>query len=143
MDTKKEPSITIHKTNGKKMIFCEHTDGLYYFDTLIYPSTTHKVHSSMMLQSVAENKKIFTNRQIDAANVARDLYRKLGRPSESKFEEIITKNLIRNCPITIDDVRRAMLIYGPDAAILKGKTVRGKPIAHIPNFSAVTFRFPF
>jgi hypothetical protein len=68
MDTKKEPSITIHKTNGKKMIFREHTDGLYYFDTLIYPSTTHKVHSSMMLQSIADDNKIFTNRQIDAAN---------------------------------------------------------------------------
>jgi hypothetical protein len=60
---------------------------------------------------VNENIKLFTTWEIDAANTARDLYRKIGRPSEAKYEEIINKNLIRNCPITVDDVRWAMLIF--------------------------------
>jgi hypothetical protein len=37
-------------------------------------------------------------------------------------------NLINNCPITIEDIKIAEDIYGPDIAVLKRKTVRKKPI---------------
>ena len=36
---------------------------------------------------------------------------------------------MRDCPITIDDAKRALHIYGPDPAHLKGKTTRRKPAA--------------
>jgi hypothetical protein len=40
------------------------------------------------------------------------------------FNDILDNNRIRNCPITSDDAKRALPIYGPDIATLKGKTVK-------------------
>jgi hypothetical protein len=35
--------------------------------------------------------------------------------------------MILNCPVTVIDVTRALKIYGPSIAVLKGKTVRRSP----------------
>ena len=75
-----------------------------------------------MLNTVAEQKKLFTTREIKSANVARDLYRKIGRPAEAEFQDILARNLIRDCPVTPADAKRALVIYGPDVAVIKGKT---------------------
>ena len=50
-------------------------------------------------------------------------------PGYRKFFKALTRNHIHNFPITIDDVKRALHIYGPDPAHLKGKTTRKKPAA--------------
>ena len=34
--------------------------------------------------------------------------------------------LIRNCPVTVQDVKRALDIYGPDPCTLKSKTTKKK-----------------
>ena len=41
------------------------------------------------------------------------------------FVSMVHDNLIRNCPIALDDIKNAYTIYGygPDVASLKGKTV--------------------
>ena len=36
-------------------------------------------------------------------------------------------NYFRNCPITVDDAKRVLHIYGPDKESLKGKSRRKKP----------------
>jgi hypothetical protein len=38
-----------------------------------------------MVLTVAHQKTLFSRRQIAAADTARELYRKLGRPSEAEF----------------------------------------------------------
>jgi hypothetical protein len=117
------------------MKFIEHKDGLYYYETQLHPPTvTTGVHT--LIQTVEENRKFFVKREIEAADKARELYRKLGRPSQQKFEDILAKNIITNCPITVDDAKRALLIYGPDIATVKGKTTTGRPTAHVPTFTA-------
>ena len=45
---------------------------------------------------------------------------------------MLNNNHIRDCPITLEDVRRSLHIYGPDIGTLKGKTTRKQP-AHIPT----------
>lgn len=35
--------------------------------------------------------------------------------------------MIKNCPVTIEDVNIAEKIWGPDISYLKGKTMRSKP----------------
>jgi len=40
---------------------------------------------------------------------------------------------MHNCPITIDDARQAVAIYGQDIPKLKGTTTVGPPVAHIPD----------
>jgi hypothetical protein len=85
---------------------------------------------------------MFVIREIDLADQAPELYRKLGRPSQQQFENIIANNMITNCPITVDDAKREPLIYGPDLATLKGKTIRGQPTPHVPSFLAVPIPAP-
>ena len=80
---------------------------------------------------------MFSRREVKAADDARELYRKIGRPDDAEFDSILRKNLIRNCPITSSDAKRALVIYGPDIAVLKGKTTRAAAAAHVPTFEAV------
>jgi hypothetical protein len=90
-----------------------------------------------MISTVVEQKKLFSPRQIKDADQARELYRKLGRPDEVEFQNILRNNLIRNCPVTPGDAQRALVIYGPDIATIKGKTTRSEPSSHVPTFEAV------
>jgi hypothetical protein len=106
-----------------------------------HTNTTVKT-SLTLVQTVQENKSHFTKREIAAADQARSLYRMLGRPSQQKFEDILSKNIILNCPVTVDDAKRALIIYGPDIATLKGKTNRGQPATRIPDFTAVPIPAP-
>lgn len=143
MDTAIEPTIVVHKKNGGTMLFKEMSNDLYVHDTTSTNySTSPSVNAYTLLSSVAENKKNFTRRQIEGADNARALYRKLGRPSEQFFQSLLQRNLIRNCPVTVDDAKRAVLIYGPDIATLKGKTVRSEAAAHRPSFQAIPIPAP-
>jgi hypothetical protein len=141
MDTTQELAMVLHKQDGTTMKFQEHTDGLYYYDTHADNNKTN-IESYSLLQSVSENKTCFVKREIELADKAQELYRKLGRPSQHKFEEILKLNLIMNCPVTIDDAKRALLIYGPDLATIKGKTTKGSPAPHTPSFLAVPIPAP-
>ena len=42
---------------------------------------------------------------------------------------LLETHYFRNCPLTVDDAKRALHIYGPDVESLKGKTVRKTPKA--------------
>ena len=91
----------------------------------------------MLASTIAENKKLFTRCEIDNADAARTLYHKIGCPSESDFLAILSKNLIRNCPIMVDDAKCASIIYGPDLAAIKGKTTQSAAAPHVPTFQAI------
>jgi Zinc knuckle len=143
MDTSVEAAMIIHRKDGSTMKFMEHLDGLYYYETDVNPPPTPVgIPAHTFVNTVSNNKSIFVTREIDAADKARELYRKLGRPSQRQFEEILSKNLITNCPVTVDDAKRAMLIYGPDLATIKGKTTRGKFAPHAPDFRAIPIPAP-
>jgi hypothetical protein len=79
---------------------------------------------------------MFVSCKIEFANKRREMYQKLGLPSQQQFEDVIANNLIINCPVTADNSKRALLIYGTDIATLKGKNTCGKAILHIPIFVA-------
>ena len=40
------------------------------------------------------------------------------------FIRYVALNMIPNCPVTIQDIKNAELIWGPDLGCVKGKTVR-------------------
>jgi hypothetical protein len=48
----------------------------------------------------------------------------------------LANNLINNCPVTADDAKRAIMIYGPDTATLQGKMTK-HPGQHVPTFTPV------
>jgi hypothetical protein len=69
---------------------------------------------TMMIQSVNENKKEYTQRRFDDAKQARKLYHIIGCPTVENFKFILRQNIIKNCPVTIEDVTIAEKIFGPD-----------------------------
>ena len=78
--------------------------------------------------TVAENERLFTKREVQAAKKTRELKRILGFPSDADLMELL-KTGIKNAPVEINDVKRASIIYGPDWSELKGKTVMNRPNA--------------
>jgi hypothetical protein len=142
MDSNNDAALHVHLLDGSCYLrFKEHESGLYLHDTTegkssyqqATPNTNEEINGYSYLQTVADNKKGFTKRQITAADNARQLYRKLGRPGAARFLEIVRNNFIINCPITLDDVTRAEQIYGKDVAFLKGKTTASPANDHVPN----------
>ena len=122
MDTEIEPALIVHRKDGSLMRFTEHSTGLYAFDSAS-PSNhdSEPVSAYALVSTVAENKKLFTRREIDAADAARDLYRKIGRPSESDFLDILSRNMIRNCPSLWTTQSAHSSSTGPTWPHLKGR----------------------
>ena len=87
-----------------------------------------------LLSTVEENKQLYTKRQIAAAEKAKELYQVINYPSMRDFKNMIQLNQIKNCPITIEDVKLYEKIFGPDIYALKGKTVRHKPKVVINDY---------
>ncbi|KAI2502074.1 Reverse transcriptase (RNA-dependent DNA polymerase) [Fragilaria crotonensis] len=134
MDTIAEPAMHVHRLDGSTMKFVEHECGLYVY----FPSnSSNNVGAYTLVSTVAEQKKLFSRRDIANADMARTLYRAIGRPSEAEFQRILDSGCIRNCPVTSLDAKRALTIYGPDIATLKGKTTRAGVAPRAPNFTAV------
>jgi hypothetical protein len=69
-------------------------------------------------------------KQIQRAQAARRLMLMTGVPSERAFQSMVHLNQLQNCPITHEDIKNALTIYGRDLANIRGKTVRRQP-AHI------------
>jgi hypothetical protein len=132
MDSAADPAMHVHRLDGSLMTFTRHESGLYIYNA--NADISAPINAYTLLSTVTAQKKLFSPREIGSADAARDLYRKLGRPSEAEFESILRRNLIRNCPITPDDAKRALLIYGPDIATIKGKLTRTAAAAHVPTF---------
>ena len=80
-----------------------------------------------MVSTVKENESFHTKREIERAREARRLYHAIGTPTIKNYKNIIRSNMIKNCPVTEQDIDLAEEIYGPDVSYLKGKTVRTKP----------------
>jgi hypothetical protein len=74
------------------MKFTEYKSGLCYFDTATVttqPNFTSPSQDYLFLNTVATNKGAYTRREIEGADRARALYKKIGRPSEQAFVEIL------------------------------------------------------
>jgi hypothetical protein len=135
MDTTDKPAMVVHCLDGLPMKFTEHECGLYVFH--LHKHRSDDVAAYALVSTVADQKRLFTRRDIANADVARQLYCVIGRPSEADFHFFLNKGLIRNCPFTSLDAKRALTIYGPDIATLKGNTTGLHLAPSAPNFTAV------
>jgi len=133
MDLALEASICMHRVDSTIMKFVKYASGLYYHDTATSINTiSEHVNGYSFIVTVAGNKDHFHRHKIKGANQAHALYTMIGRPLQQQFEFILNNNLIKNCPVTIDDAQRALLIYGPAIPAIKGKAVKGDPV-HAPT----------
>src|SRR5688500_17973353 len=76
------------------------------------------------MNMVQENKERYTRNKLTKAEAARSLYIKLGYPVLLDFYSYLDRGFIRNSPITSQDGKRAIAIYGPKEATLKGRMVK-------------------
>ena len=139
MDTSMEAAITVHRKKGTTMKFLEFDSGLYYYDTASNTSNHNKItlNDYCSVENVAENRTMFTSRQVKAADDARRLYAMLKRPSQRRFEQLLASNAIANCTVTTNDAKQAVTIYGPDAFKIKASSVKERPTP-IPSFVSMT-----
>ena len=115
-DNRKDDSFHVFTADKKEILFSPSRTGIYRYD--------NSGKDFCFNQTVAENKMLFSKRQIDQANAARKLYHAIGNPSTRDFRSMLRSNMIRNCPITEEDVKIAEKIYGKDISTLKGKSTR-------------------
>ena len=86
MDSQDEPALHIHRLDGSVMNFAEHKSSLCVYNANVtYESDT----GYSILSTVAEQKKLFSRREVKAANAARDLHHKIGRPDETEFDSVL------------------------------------------------------
>jgi hypothetical protein len=110
MDTSYEAAMNVHCLDGSIMKFLEYCTGLYYYGAGAPGEPTHSSNPTstnsqdyLFLNTVATNRNMYTRCEIEGADRARALYKKIGQPSEQEFTEILKNNLIRNCPVTAND----------------------------------------
>jgi hypothetical protein len=142
-DSAKQSALIVHLPH-KTVKFCRSAGKLYYYkpdyntgnsDTGSNKKFGPSNHAKFTLvNTVEENKLAYTNRQFERAKKARELYHALGTPSISDFKAIIRMNAIKNNPITLEDIKIAENIFGPDVGSLKGKTTRTKPLPVISDY---------
>jgi len=138
-DSENGNKFVVHLNNGLKQTFSQSKAGLYYSvaraarnneiktkQPLLTTNKSVKHHTT--LNTVAENKAKYTNREVLQATLARKIQKSIGHPSLKRFIEIVENNYLTNCPIVKQDILRAEDIFGPELGCLKGKTVRSASI---------------
>ncbi len=133
MDTAEEQCFKVH-VNGNKIIkFCRSSRGLYYHDVRWGPevdtSPKEGQTGSILVNTVAENRALFTPRQLQKADQAYKVYQLVGHPSPKDYMNMIQMNMLKNCPITVADAKNAFKIYGAQLDAVQGKTTRRRPTA--------------
>ena len=119
-----------YTVSGKKgkIFFTKSPEGLY-----VMPLNVSN-QGVTLVETVEGNKQGFSARQIERADIAKRLYEMIGFPSMNDYKKIVQMNGIRNCPITIDDIKNCEKIYGTNVSTLKGKSVRTKPMVVVKDY---------
>ena len=81
-----------------------------------------------------ENKKGFSERHYKRALAARNIYHMVGAPTLINLEMMIRKSIIRNFPVTVEDIEIAKKIFGPGVSTLKATTTRKTPKMVVDDF---------
>ena len=88
---------------------------------------------SNMVSKTTENSKGYTQCKFENSKIARRLYHIVGFPTINNFKHILGQKIIRNCPVTIDNVNISKKNYGANIGALKGKTTQNRP-THVNNY---------
>ena len=113
--------FVVTKPNGEQFKSIQSLSGLHNLDTM-NPDPSKNVHTTLVVNTVAENKKNYANNDYLRALKARKLKISVGRPSTATFVDLLKRNVIANCPVTPADVEAAEHIFGTDIGSFKGKT---------------------
>ena len=138
-DSDKEDTF-IMQTNNGIIKFSITPEGLYVYkppDSYLNHMAESKFMSppmersgsqlSIMISTVTENHKGYTQRQSKNSKIARQLYHVFECPTVDNYNQLLQQNIIRDCPVKIEDVNIAEKIYRANIGELKGKTIQNMP----------------
>jgi hypothetical protein len=125
IDTRSDHCFNVHYKDDV-FTFKPCFEGLYYLDTSNLKSKC-AVNNYSFLETVKGNKEYFTAQEIKGAENARLLQQQTGWPSTDNLKSYIKKQLLDNCRVTVDDVNRADIIFGPAEPTLEGKMIKKNP----------------
>ena len=92
-----------------------------------YKEAIKKQEGIQLINKVNKNKENYSEYQYERAKLARKLYHNIGAPTVTNFKYLIKANMIKNCPVTVEDIKIAEKIFGKDVSYIKGKMMRSKP----------------
>ena len=110
-------AFVVHKNDGSERRFEQAKSRLFDLDT-------EQNSGTVLVNTVEENKARYTNRDYQRALLASRLQNTIGHKLTRDFVHIVKENLLKNCPITTDDIMATEDILGPKLGSLRGKTVR-------------------
>ena len=121
-DSGKENTFKVYGGNNGAVCFRQSRNSLYFWESRRRDST-----DIVLVNCVKENERIYNKREVKKVKEVNSLSELLSFPSQDNSKSILTHNLIKDCSLTVNDHRRAVVIYGLDLGSVKGKTVRFKP----------------
>ncbi len=118
-DSKVNTTFVVHRSafGLPDMLFEMHPCGLH----VCYPKN---IGEFGFVQTIEDNMKLFSKRQIAVAVQARDLFEKMIYPSAADFRAIVSAGGVSGCKVTPDDVKAAEVIWGQSVLKIKWNTVR-------------------
>ncbi len=100
-------------------------------------SPVHQLH----INTVHQNFEGYTKKQVQQAARACCLMGMVTFPSERDFQAMICLNMLKDCPVTNNDICNTHNIYGPDLASIRGKTVWQKPKRVVTDYVKIPKQF--
>ena len=80
-----------------------------------------------MIETVRKNFESYAKKEIEKAKLSRTMQSMIGYSSNKHYKQIVSRNDLKNCPVRVDDVKNAKIIFGPYRPGLKGWTTRKPP----------------
>ncbi len=115
----------------KQVRFVKNALGLYVYIPLSKKASVDKskqLIKTQFVNTVDENKLFYTKRQFERAKRAHQLFHALGTAMIGDLKAVIWMNLIKNNPVTTQDVDIAQKLFGAEVGALKGKLKRSKTV---------------
>ena len=126
VDSSVSHAMHVHINDGKIMTFYEISNSLYLHDTNTFDShnTIEYITEYTLLNTVARNKASYTTCEVIGVDKAIVFNNKIGYLRPQGYIHLLQNNYFRNFPITAEDAKRAIKIYGHDTTYFQGKTKR-------------------
>jgi hypothetical protein len=92
------------------------------------------------VNTVCANYEGFTKQQVKNADRACCIMGMVATASECAFQGMVCHNLLKDCPVTNEDIHNAHPILGPDLASIRGKMVCRKPEQVVTDYVKIQNR---
>ena len=131
---------------------CNQVDNLYILEgnqpqegsqqTSLSQEDISQVQATLHVQTIEENAKFLTPKEIAQAKVAKLLFHALGYPSVVDLKTIIYMNTIQDNTVTKSDIKLRECLCGSDISTIKGKITRQHPHKLVSDVVSIPHIYP-